>query len=194
MTPAHYDDLDAVESTAWTMLADGVADRHAAFHQMALATTAAEGRAAVRTVVLRGVDPVARTLRFHTDRRSTKFAELSADPRCEAQVYDHGAKVQLRLRGTATLHAGNDLAAGLWVDMRDFSRACYRQPVGPSAAIAAPGAAQDGGTLQDEAGAANFVAVTIAIEALEWLYLAATGHRRALLCYGSRPGRTWLAP
>ncbi|MEM8853832.1 MAG: pyridoxamine 5'-phosphate oxidase family protein [Pseudomonadota bacterium] len=192
--PPHYDDLGAVEDTAWTMMVDAVPNRRAAFHQVTVANLGADGEAEARTVVLRGADRAARTVRFHTDRRSGKFAALSAHPRASVHLYDHDAKVQIRLRGTAALHTGDALAEGLWSTMRDMSKVCYRQPVGPGAPIAAPDGAMDGGLLADADGFANFVAVVVHIHQLEWLYLAAKGHRRALLDYGGDTPPRWLAP
>lgn len=197
--PQHYTSLAAAEEAAWAMLLEGAASRRAAFHQAMVATIGRHGAPRARTVVLRAADPARRTVRFHTDQRSGKFAELTHDPRCEVTLYDHDAKVQVRLRGEAGLHSCDATAAGLWDAMRDFSRACYRQPVGPGTALACADGAE-GPALADATGMANFVAVAVLVHELEWLYLAAAGHRRAQVCYrgageGTEPrSRTWLAP
>jgi hypothetical protein len=78
--------------------------------------------------------------------------------------------------------------------MRDMSKECYRQPVGPGSPVDDPDAAHAGGPLSDAQGYDNFVAAVVSIDAVEWLYLAAAGHRRALLCYGDAPAAQWLAP
>lgn len=192
--PPHYDDLAAVEETAWNMMEEAVANRRAAFHQVTVANLGTDGEAEARTVVLRGADRNAKTVRFHTDRRSGKFAALSAHPRASIHLYDHAAKVQIRLRGTAALHTSDALAEGLWSAMRDMSKVCYRQPVGPGAPIASPLAAIADGLLADADGFANFVAVVVHVHELEWLYLAARGHRRALVDYHGGALPRWLAP
>lgn len=193
-TPAHYHDLGAVEVAAWAAFEEGARSRKSAFHQVTIATVTRHGLPAVRTVVLRGADEAARTLRFHTDSRSRKYAELLAEPRCELHGYDHDAKIQVRARGTARLHNGDEPATALWQGMRDMSKACYRQPRGPGECLERPEEADAGGPLSDENGLRNFVMVQLHVCELEWLYLAAAGHRRALVTYGEEPSRCWLAP
>lgn len=188
--PAHYDDLAAVRQAAWDMLVRGALSRKSAFHQATVATVTPDGFPAARTVVLREADRGAGVLRFHTDTRSNKFAELSKNPACVLHFYDHGAKIQVRARGTATLHNEDGVTRPIWDAMADMSRDCYRQPVGPGEALSGPGGA-DGARLDHEAGYAHFVVVRVAVEALDWLYLAAKGHRRARLTEG---GDIWLAP
>lgn len=192
--PAHYFDLAAVERAAWEMLASGAEDRRHPFHQTTVATVCAEGLPRARTVVLRGVDRARRTLRFHTDTRSAKFAELGARPDCVLLFYDHGAKVQVRARGAARLHVGDELTAALWRQMREMSKECYRQPVAPGTPVGEPGGALAGGLLPDEDGYRHFVAAVVSVAEIEWLYLAAAGHRRALLRYGDGEAASWLAP
>ncbi|WP_420392442.1 pyridoxamine 5'-phosphate oxidase family protein [Acuticoccus sp.] len=188
-------DLMAVEDAAWAMLAEGAASRHAAFHQMAVATVNADGRPEARTVVLRGADRAARTVRFHTDLRAGKVGDLADRPELAAVLYDHDAKVQVRLSGGATLHHRDDLAASTWAGMRDFSKACYRQASAPGRTLADhPAMIDTAAPLPELDGFGNFVAVTLRVATLEWLYLAARGHRRALVSYGAAEGRTWLAP
>ena len=192
--PAHFDSLEAVEDAAWTLLVRGVHDRKHAFHQATVATVDSHGAPRARTVVLRGADRAERVLRFHTDTRSGKYAELGARPDCAMHFYDHGAKIQIRARGRAVLHVTDDLTASLWNAMRDTSKECYRQPVGPGEALDDPEDAGAGGHLADADGYRHFVAVRVAVREIEWLYLAAAGHRRALLRYGDDGSATWLAP
>lgn len=192
--PAHTRDLDAVEGTAWSMLEDAVTQRQAAFHQASLASCGADGWPEARTVVLRAAHRAARTVRFHTDLRSPKAAALAADPRCTVLFYDHANKIQLRLKGRAALNHDDAVAAELWRAMRTFSKACYAQPIGPSALIAEPDGAEGATEKVDANGFVNFVSVSVLIESMDWLFLRAHGHRRALICYGPDASRTWLAP
>lgn len=191
--PAHYSDLAAVDDAAWAMLAEGAADRRAAFHQVQVASVARDGRPEVRTVVLRKVDCSARCLGFHTDVRSAKFAALTACPDVELHAYDHAAKVQVRARGRAVLHHCDATTAALWAAMRTHARAVYAQPPAPGTALGAPGGA-GGPPLDDAAAFANFVLVDVRLAEVEWVYLAATGHRRARLCYFPEKMATWVAP
>lgn len=193
--PAFYDDLGATLAEAWRLLERGAADRRSGFHTPVLASLRADGRPAARTVVLRAADPEARILRFHTDRRSRKYREIAAEPRVAMQFYDPGAKVQLRIDGRATVHADDALARQAWTGSRPMSRACYGVAPGPGTEIGRPAEAVidpvDGG----EAGREHFAAVTVDIESIEWLYLAAAGHRRARFRWNSGVvSATWLVP
>ncbi len=193
--PAFYDNLDMTLAEAWRLLERGVTDRRSGFHTPVLASLRADGRPTARTVVLRAADPEARILRFHTDRRSGKYPEIAADPRVALQFYDPGAKVQLRIDGRATIHADDALARQAWAGSRSMSRACYRVAPGPGTEIGRPAEAVIDPTGGGEAGREHFAAVTVEIEAIEWLYLAAAGHRRARFLWNSDGvSATWLVP
>lgn len=192
--PAHTRDLGAVEDTIWAMLVGAVADRRAAFRLASLATTGADGWPDSRTVVLRQADRAARTVRFHTDRRSPKVAALAADPRCTMVFYDHAAKVQVRLKGRAALPGADAPAAALWRDLPAASRAPYAQAAAPSAPIRTPDAAEGSAPADETVGFANFISVLVHIESIDWLFLCARRHCRALICYEPSASRTWLAP
>lgn len=188
--PAHHGDLTAVRAAAWAMLAEGARDPGSPCRHVTVATIAEDGAPTLRTVVLRGADPAAQTLRFHTDTRSHKYAELQRDPRAELHAYDRAAKVQIRARGTVALHTADATTAALWAQTPEPGKSAYRQPVAPGAPLATPGGAE-GPLLSDEAGYRHFVAAILHVDALEWLYLADGGHRRARL---TRHGDAWLAP
>jgi hypothetical protein len=195
---AFYDDLDATRAEAWARLVRGAADRRSALHTVQVATGGPEGPR-VRTVVLRGADPQARSLRFHTDQRSGKVAALTAEPRVEVCGYDPRAKIQLRLRGLATLHRDDALADAAWAATGAGSRLCYRAPLGPGTALDTPGLADPSDALRHpadpELGRSAFTAVTVSVAEIEWLYLAARGHRRAVFLWQDGVWRgQWLAP
>lgn len=195
---AFYNDLDATLAEAWARLVRGAADRRSALHTVQVATGGAEGPR-VRTVVLRGAEPLTRTIRFHTDRRSGKVTALEAEPRVEVCAYDPRAKIQIRLRGTATLHLGDHVADAAWAATGAGSRLCYRAPLGPGSALSdsmqADPTEAERHPADPDYGRAAFVAVTVAVAEVEWLYLAARGHRRAVFVWdaGAWRGR-WVAP
>lgn len=185
-------DLDATLAEAFRLIARGVADRRHPFHTPTLATLAADGAPSARTVVLRGFDAVTRQLRIHTDRRAAKVVELTAQPRASLHMYDHGAAVQLRLSCVATLHADDAVADSGWAASRDFSRMCYAIQPAPGTPCAEPPPAP----ADAEAGRPNFCAVLLRIDRLEWLHLAAAGHRRARFAWQGPggPEAGWLVP
>lgn len=194
--PDFVDDLDATLRHAWACLARGVKDRRSPFHTPTIATLGLDGRPRMRTVVLRAVDVEARQLRFHTDQRGLKSAEIRNDPRVALHVYDQRGKLQLRAEGIAHLHEGDDQAASAWEESRLMSRACYATQPAPGTPVAAPGAFQ---LPQDEAaiaqGEVNFSAVAISVTEIETLYLDHAGHRRARFHLGDgAAGAQWLVP
>jgi len=192
---AFRDDLAETLAEAWRRLARGAADRRSGFHTVQLATVA-DGAPRVRTVVLRAVAPSQRLIRIHTDARSAKAAELAADARVEICGYDAQAKMQIRLRGLASLHAGDAVADAAWAASGQGSRMAYRAAVAPGAPLERPEDVdpQTRAPLSD-LGRENFMAVTVAVARLEWLYLAASGHRRALYEWsGAALCARWLAP
>jgi hypothetical protein len=193
--PPWYDDLAGSLAEAWALLVRGAADRRHPFHTPQVATIGEDGAPSLRTVVLRGVEPARRTLRFHTDARSRKARELAADPRIALHAYHPGAKIQLRVSGVATLHRDDAVAAAAWAATRPFSRACYRVAAAPGTEAGDPYAALAETVEGEEAGREAFIAVTVSVERIEFLFLAAAGHRRALFDWsaGALAAR-WLVP
>lgn len=181
---------DAGEA-AFQALARGAVDRRHPFHTPTLATVGRDGAPRARTLVLRSFDAEARTVRLHADARSGKVAELMQEPRCALHLYDGPSGVQVRLEGRATVHGGDAVADAAWAASRTFSRMCYAVTPGPGTAVAEPPPAP----ADPEGGRVNFRAIVIQFDRMEWLDLAATGHRRALFTWrdGLRDA-TWLVP
>lgn len=189
--PDHADQLDACLDAAWTLLTRAVVDRRSAFRTLNLATVALDGAPVSRTVVLRGVDRDARRISIHTDRRSAKIAELARDPRIAVHGYDPGAKIQLRLAGVATVHGDDAIADAGWAHSQPMSRACYAIEPAPATPITAPLPAP----VDTPQGRENFRVVRVEIATLDWLWLAADGHRRARFDWtGEKWRSSWLVP
>jgi hypothetical protein len=184
--------LEECLAEAFRRLARGVADRRSAFHTPTLATIGTDGAPQALTVVLRGFEAASRTLRMHTDGRSAKATELARDARCALHLYDAGAKLQLRLSGHATLHAEDAVAEQGWANSRDFSRMCYAIEPAPGTPIVTPPPAPRDAA----AGRGAFRVILLRFDRLEWLELAADGHRRARFTWAgdAAPAMTWLVP
>lgn len=193
--PSYVDDLDETLRHAWASLARGVKDRRSPFHTPSVATIGLDGRPRMRTVVLRGVDPASRRLRFHTDLRALKVAEIARDPRVAVHGYDARAKLQIRLEGVASVHADDALAGDAWAGSRPMSRACYGVSPAPGSAVAAGDAFRlPSDEAEIDAGRPNFSAVIVTVERIETLYLDHAGHRRAAFDLSAEPGAAWLVP
>jgi pyridoxamine 5'-phosphate oxidase len=179
MKVTYPDDLDTLLTTASALISRGVADRRSGFHTLQVATLGLDGAPKIRTVVLRAYDAATRTLRFHTDRRSPKVAEITRDPRVALHFYDAPSALQLRIDAMATVKAETPAAVEAWDKTRPFSRICYRVERAPGDPIEAPveGFPPRDGEEQD--GRDAFSIVQCRLIRLEWLHLSHDGHRRA---------------
>lgn len=198
--PSHgfSDDLEASLAHAFDGLASAATDRRAAMHTPSVATIGLDGSPRSRTVVLRHFDRTERSIRFHTDIRSEKYAELQTDPRIAAHFYDVGEKIQLRLNGRATVHVTDSLANEAWAASQAMSRHCYVTEPAPGSVISDGGnfSIPKGRELTDD-GRRHFCAVKMVFTRLEWLWLGSDGHRRALFEWNeqaSTPVMRWLVP
>lgn len=189
------DDLDEILNDIWTRWLRGGADRRSPFHTPVIGTISSDATPAQRVMVLRKVDRAAGVLRFHTDRRSTKIDQILANDAVSIVGYDAGAKIQLRAEGTADLVHQGPIADQAWAATSTSGRRSYLTTL-------APGSVSDIATSglpavfercvptldESEAGRANFAIMPVMINRLEWLHLAATGHRRAAF---TRTGDIW---
>lgn len=187
------DDLTAIEADLWARLARGKADRKSPWHTPVVGTADSD----LRIMVLRHVDRTSGTLRFHTDARSPKVAAIAETAQASVLFYDPGAKLQLRCWGRAAIAASGAAADAAWSASSAASRRCYLAPAAPSSAATGPtsGLPTDYESrlptlAESEAGRGNFATLTVALERIDWLYLAHDGHRRALF---ERAGDQWSA-
>jgi hypothetical protein len=146
-------------------------------------------------VVLRAVDPRARWLQIHTDRRGRKPAEIAGEPRAAMHFYDAGAKMQIRATGVAAIHTDDEVAETAWARTRSFSRACYRITPAPGTPLESPHNAVIPEVEDIEIGRETFAVLRLHVTRMEWLYLAAKGHRRAEFDWrGGALRARWLVP
>ncbi len=200
--PDFYDNLDASFEQAWLMLVRGGADRRSAFHTPVVASVDASGAPEARVMVLRQADRAARSLRFHTDIRTAKVAQLARQPAITVLGYDPGAKIQLRVRGVGNIIGDGAHADAAWARSALSSRKCYLAESAPGSGVEAatsglPPAFETRDPDEAEAlpGRANFSVLLVTVESLEWLYLAAPGHRRARFQWSDTEWtKHWLVP
>ena len=198
-----YDDLEQTLETAWILLSWAATDRRSPMHTPVLANTGIDGTASARTTVLRHVDRQNRRLRIHTDMRSPKVEQLAQRPQCQVVAYHPGHKVQLRMGGNAKIHNADSAARDFWSQTSLSSRRCYLAEHPPGTPSPVPTSALPdvvSGRVPDESesepGFGQFAVLLITIDSLEWLYLAARGHRRARFSWTADNGlkSKWLTP
>lgn len=183
--------LSDLRIEAEAVLAEGVRQRKSPWRCLALATIGHDGHPELRNLVLRGFDPVARTLRFHTDIRSPKWAELEQSPGASILGYDPARQLQIRLRAVARLHRNDATAQVAWDNSHRMSRACYAAAHAPGTPVDAPPTAP----IPDEDGAQHFGALVACYSEMEVLKLSSGGHLRARFWWsGETCQETWLAP
>ncbi|MEE4208222.1 MAG: pyridoxamine 5'-phosphate oxidase family protein, partial [Parvularcula sp.] len=154
-----------------------------------------------RVMVLRAWDHERATLRFHTDTRAPKVAAIAADPACAVLFYDKSAKIQIRARGVARVLPEGAEADAAWSAGSNFARRCYLGD-GPGTPSDTPtsglpdmweGVEPDDEALKPARG--NFAVLLVEVEALDWLYLAHTGHVRAVFDRSSEDWEGhWVSP
>lgn len=193
--PIFIDDLSLSLDQAWSLLERGAVDRRAPAHTPTLATTSVDGAPTLRTVVLRACSRSERRLLVHTDRRSRKLADLHADPRCAVLVYDPPHKIQLRLGALATIHTNDAIADVQWSRSQATSRQIYGVGLAPGTGISEPADVVAELAFRSEAEQrANFAVLALEIQTIEWLFLAAQGHRRARFSLGDPETAEWWVP
>lgn len=185
-----FDTLDDVLADCRNRLIRAPRDRKSPMHTPVIVT----GDVDARVMVLRAFDAADWRLRLHTDTRAPKASVIGADPRVAVLFYDKGAKVQIRARGEGAIVRDGAEVDAAWAASTRFARRCYMGE-GPGAAADAPTSGlppEFEGVEPDEAqlvpARENFALLRIRIMALDWLYLAHTGHVRAQF---ARAGEAW---
>ncbi len=203
--PPHHDDLDGSLKEALGLLSRAVRDRRSPWRTPTLCTVGLDGWPQGRTVVLRAFDVERRCLRFHTDRRSGKVAQLGAEPRAQLHFYDSKRRVQLRLWVNIEVLTQGPEVERSWAAMGPMARRCYMAVAPPGTRSQTPtdgrpedwmAAAQ--ASLEDESaplppgsGQESLTVLLATFERAEWLSLAFAGHRRACFDWTSGQMRSW---
>jgi hypothetical protein len=127
---------------------------------------------------------------------------LAADNRVGVLAYDPAAKLQIRLEGTALVDTAGQVADSAWAASSLWARRCYAAPFAPGEETGMPHGnlpetLTDRQPTEDEAeeGRTNFAVVVLTMDRVDWLHLAAAGHRRGLhVRSDSAWSAAWKAP
>ena len=181
-----FETLDGLHNRLWQNLSRGVADRtHPARHPT-LATISPDGWPEVRTMVLRGADPIAGSLTAHTDLHSAKIASLRKTPRAALHIWSEADRLQLRLTCSVTLRHGAAVA-DIWTQVPDLSRQSYGITPAPGTPIKL---ALDYIKAPD---AATFTVLDFIVVHIDALHLG-PAHRRARFVRADDWQGEWLVP
>ena len=183
--PDFYNDLNKVYLKIWDLLQAGLLDRDSEYH-LPIFICGKDKVFDGRTVVLRGIDNKNKILWFHTDIRSKKIEILKANPSGSFLFYDKEKKIQLRIFGNTIINHQNDVTKKSWQKTVHMSRQCYMGNKNPGSITNIPtsGLSEDIDNFkysieESEIGYQNFCVIQTFITSIDWLYLAAKGHRRA---------------
>lgn len=191
--------LEDLDKDCWLRLLNGSLKSKDEFHTAAVASMQ-NGDINLRTMVLRKVLVHEKQLHFHTDIRSKKWEELQQSNNISLLFYNAAAKMQMRIKGLATLHYNNAITETAWEKTGVASRRSYLTIAAPSISSAVPTSGLDEAFAvrnptqeESEAGKHNFGVISVQALSLDWLWLHHAGHRRAFFDYEKKE-RCWLIP
>ena len=199
--PDYYNDLDKVYLKVWELLKEGLQNRDLPFH-IPVFICGDKNKSEGRVVVLRGVDKKEKKIWFHADIRSNKIKILKSNPIGALLFYDKIQKIQLRISGSVKINYQNNISKRSWEKTAHMSRQCYLGDKTPGFDSSEPtsGLSADVDNLkytkdESEIGYKNFCVIETFIKSIEWLYLAAKGHRRAYFTLKNNSlEKKWLIP
>jgi len=199
--PDFYNDLDKVYSKIWELLDTGLQNRNAPFH-IPIFICGNKNNSDGRIVVLRGIDEKKKKIWFHSDIRSNKIKILKTNPRGSLLFYDKIEKIQLRIFVKTKINYKNYFTKNSWKKTVHMSRQCYLGDKAPGSNVSKPtsGLTENIDNLkysleESESGYKNFCVIETYIKSIEWLYLAAKGHRRAYFSLKNNSlEKKWLIP
>ena len=199
MQPAYYEDFNEIKKKIWLMLDDAITNRASQF-RIPTFICGDQSDFDGRIVVLRKSDQLNNTLQFHSDIRSDKIEKLKKNPKAAMLFYDKDEKIQVRLKIECRVNHNNEITKESWSRTQHISRKCYLVDNGPGSESASPTSGLkpeldnfEFTMEQSEKGYKNFTVIQCKIKLIEWLYLAAKGHRRARFDLETNKD-TWLVP
>jgi pyridoxamine 5'-phosphate oxidase len=199
MQPAYYEDLSEIKKKIWLMLDNAIKDRGSPF-RIPVFICGNQNDFDGRIVVLRKSDQSNNLVQYHSDIRSNKIAKLKDNKNASMLFYDKEEKIQVRLKVECTINHDNDSTKESWLKTGHISRKCYLVNDGPGTESETPTSGLkpeldnfEFTMEQSEAGYKNFTVIQCKIKSIEWLYLAAKGHRRAKFDLENNKEQ-WLIP
>ena len=199
MQPAYYENFKEIKKKIWSMLDEAVTNRSSQF-RIPVFVCGDQKDFDGRIVVLRKSDQTNNLLQFHSDIRSDKIPKLKNNKKASMLFYDKEEKIQVRLKVECTINHDNEITKESWSKTGHISRKCYLVDNGPGTESPTPTSGLkpeldnfEFTMEQSEEGYKNFTVIQCKIKSMEWLYLAAKGHRRARFEIDNNK-EYWLVP
>ena len=197
---SYYENSSEIEKKLWSLLTEAVKDRSSEF-RTPIFICGNDKDIDGRVVVLRKADQKNNFIQFHSDIRSSKIEKIKKNPNCSVLFYGKKEKIQLRLKTECEVNFNNEITKESWKKTGHVSRKCYLVTNGPGTVSDKPTSGLNGKfdnfdftKEESEEGYKNFSVIRCKIISIEWLYLAAKGHRRALINFKGSKKFTWLVP
>ena len=197
---SYYENPNEIEKKIWQLLTDAVKDRSSEFRTPVF-ICGDEKDLDGRVVVLRKADQQDNFIQYHSDIRSSKIKKIKKNPSCSILFYGKEEKIQLRVKANCEINYDNDITKESWIKTGHISRKCYLVSNGQGTVSDKPTSGLDNKfdnfdftKEESEAGYKNFCVIKCRIKSIEWLYLAAKGHRRLLINFEAEKKFNWLIP
>ena len=199
MLPKYYENFEEIKKKIWLMLEDAITNRGSQF-RIPTFICGDQSDFDGRIIVLRKSDQKKNIVQFHSDIRSDKIEKLKKNSKAAMLFYDKEEKIQVRLKVECVINHDNDITKESWSKTQHISRKCYLVDHGPGTESDTPTSGLkpeldnfEFTMEQSEVGYKNFTVIQCKIKSIEWLYLAAKGHRRAKFNLETNKD-TWLIP
>ncbi len=187
----------------WKHLDLGVLERDHPFHTPVFGTVASGCTPNLRIVVLRRFwrrNP--RGLAFHTHLGAPKIKEIEANANVSFIFYHPPEKLQLRVKGRATIHTSGELHEEQWRATGFFSRRCYagespsRISEKPTSGLLEEIIDRQPSKEESEVGKSNFVVISSTVDSIDCLELDVKGNRRSFFVWNAAGEleTKWLTP
>ena len=182
---SYYENFQEIEKKIWLMLSDAVTNRNSPF-RVPVFICGEQSDFDGRIVVIRKADKDNKIVQFHSDIRSDKIKKLKKNTNAAILFYDKDEKIQVRLKVECIINHANKVTEESWSRTQHISRKCYLVDNSPGSESSIPTSGLkpeldnfEFSKEKSEEGYKNFTVIQCKVKTIEWLYLAARGHRRA---------------
>jgi 3-hydroxyisobutyrate dehydrogenase len=196
---SYYENFREIEKKIWLMLGDAVTNRKSPF-RIPVFICGEKSDFDGRIVVIRKADKDNKIVQFHSDIRSDKIKKLKKNTNAAILFYDKDEKIQVRLKVECIINHANKVTEESWSRTQHISRKCYLVDNSPGSESSIPTSGLkpeldnfEFSKEKSEEGYKNFTVIQCKVKTIEWLYLAARGHRRARFDLKNNK-KIWLIP